>query len=99
MTVLRLVGRIIAQRFAEEGADVLAVNNEFCYSEGGEPTPGKDYTFRANPKRVEAMKEIGADLLCLANNHVFANDTEGTNNITVAQNCLGVNNGHGMNLI
>ena len=54
-----------------QGADVLVVNNEFCYSTGGEPTPGKDYTFRADPKRVEALKEMGTDLACLANNHVF----------------------------
>ncbi len=54
-----------------EGADVFVVNNEFCYSKQGEPTPGKDYTFRANPKRVKALKEIGTDLACLANNHVF----------------------------
>ena len=54
-----------------QGADVLVVNNEFCYSDRGEPTPGKDYTFRADPKRVEALKEMGTDLACLANNHVF----------------------------
>ncbi len=52
-------------------ADVMVVNNEFCYSTRGEPTPGKDYTFRADPKRVEALKELGTDLACLANNHVF----------------------------
>ena len=52
-------------------ADVFVVNNEFCYSKNGEPIPGKDYTFRANPKRVESLKEIGTDLACLANNHVF----------------------------
>ncbi|MCR5098637.1 MAG: CapA family protein [Lachnospiraceae bacterium] len=54
-----------------QGADVFVVNNEFCYSTRGEPTPGKDYTFRADPRRVEALKELGTDLACLANNHVF----------------------------
>ena len=52
-------------------ADVFVVNNEFCYSTGGEPTAGKTYTFRADPKRVEALKDIGTDLACLANNQVF----------------------------
>ncbi len=52
-------------------ADVFVVNNEFCYSTRGEPTPGKTFTFRADPKRVEALKELGTDLACLANNHVF----------------------------
>ena len=54
-----------------QGADVFAVNNEFCYSKRGEPTAGKDYTFRADPKRVEDLKKLGCDLACLANNHVF----------------------------
>ena len=54
-----------------KSADVFVVNNEFCYSTRGEPIPGKDYTFRADPKRVESLKEIGCDLACLANNHVF----------------------------
>lgn len=52
-------------------ADFLLVNNEFCYSYRGKPLSGKAYTFRANPSNVRFLKELGADLAGLANNHVY----------------------------
>ena len=33
--------------------------------------PNKYYTFRASPKRIPIYNEMGADLLTLANNHVY----------------------------
>ena len=33
-------------------ADIFMVNNEFTYSNGGAPTEGKQYTFRAAPESV-----------------------------------------------
>jgi len=52
-------------------ADIMCLNNEFCYSTQGEPLAGKLYTFRANPKKVELMHVLGVDIVKLANNHVY----------------------------
>ena len=50
-------------------ADVMCLNNEFTFTERGEKIPGKLYHFRANPSRVEVLKELGVDVVKLANNH------------------------------
>ena len=52
-------------------ADLMCLNNEFTYSTNGSPMEGKMYTFRANPKRVSVLQEMGVDLVTLANNHVY----------------------------
>lgn len=52
-------------------ADVMVVNNEFAYTTRGEAIPGKAYTFRGTPARVQELSKIGADLVGLANNHVY----------------------------
>ena len=52
-----------------QNADVMCLNNEFTYTQRGEKIPGKLYHFRANPKRVEVLKELGVDIVKLANNH------------------------------
>lgn len=52
-------------------ADIMCLNNEFTYSTGGTPLPGKAYTFRADPKRVEVLEQLGVDAVTLANNHVY----------------------------
>ena len=51
--------------------DIMCLNNEFTYSTGGAPLEGKLYTFRANPERVEVLKQMGVDVVKLANNHVY----------------------------
>lgn len=51
--------------------DIMCLNNEFTYSLRGEKTAGKLYHFRANPKRVELLQEMGVDIVKLANNHVY----------------------------
>lgn len=53
------------------GVDIMMVNNEFAYSTRGEPLPGKAYTFRAHPSRVELLDAFGTDIANLANNHVY----------------------------
>ena len=53
------------------GSDVFIVNNEFPYTDRGTPTPGKTYTFRAHPQNADWLKDIGADLVTLANNHTY----------------------------
>ena len=53
------------------GSDVFIVNNEFPYTDRGTPTPGKTYTFRAHPQNADWLKDLGADLVTLANNHAY----------------------------
>ncbi len=52
-------------------ADIMMVNNEFPYSDGGSPTPNKTYTFRARPESVSLLSEMGVDIVSLANNHAY----------------------------
>lgn len=52
-------------------ADVFYLNHEYSISDRGEALEGKLYTFRAKPKRMELLKEMGTDLVSLANNHVY----------------------------
>lgn len=51
-------------------ADIMCINNEFTYSTGGIPL-NKTYTFRAHPSRVDILKELGVDIVSLANNHAY----------------------------
>lgn len=52
-------------------ADLFWINNEFTYSDRGTPLEGKMYTFRASPENVEFLAQMGADIVGLANNHVY----------------------------
>ena len=51
--------------------DISFANLESPLSTKGEPIPDKEYTFRANPKVAEGLKEAGFDVLSLANNHIL----------------------------
>lgn len=51
--------------------DIMMLNNEFAYSTRGTKTPDKSFTFRADPSRVEILKEMGVDIVSLANNHAL----------------------------
>lgn len=52
-----------------QSVDIMCLNNEFTYSTRGEKLDGKLYHFRAKPERVEVLKEMGVDVVKLANNH------------------------------
>ena len=52
-----------------QDADVLMINNEFCFSTRGEKAADKQYTFRVDPKYVSVLKDMGVDVAGLANNH------------------------------
>lgn len=54
-----------------QSVDIMMANNEFPYSDRGEPTPDKTYTFRADPNDVHIMKDMGVDIVGLANNHAY----------------------------
>ncbi len=54
-----------------QSADVMMLNNEFSYSTRGTKSANKSYTFRADPKRVDILKQMGVDIVSLANNHAL----------------------------
>lgn len=54
-----------------EEADIFMVNNEFTYTTRGEALPEKAFTFRSNPKNINLLKDMGVDLVSLANNHAY----------------------------
>ena len=52
-------------------ADIMMLNNEFPYSDRGEPLEDKQFTFRAKPSTVSYLKDLGVDIVSLANNHAY----------------------------
>ena len=64
---------VVGQSLLEKmrGVDIMMLNNEFPYSEGGTPTEGKTYTFRANPSTASILQVMGVDIVGLANNHAY----------------------------
>ena len=58
-------------------ADVLLLNVEFAFTGRGTAIPGKQYVFRASPKNVGILGEMGLDVAFLANNHVFDYGADG----------------------
>ncbi|MFD0684135.1 CapA family protein [Actinomadura fibrosa] len=51
------------------GADLAMVNLETAITTGGTPAPGKEFTFRAPPSALTALKGAGVDVASMANNH------------------------------
>ena len=58
-------------------ADISVVNNEFVYEDGETPLAGKTYTFGAATENVKLLKIFSADIVTLANNHVYDYGEEG----------------------
>ncbi len=54
-----------------QSVDVMMLNNEFPYSDRGEATADKQFTFRAPVSSVSYLNELGVDLVSLANNHAY----------------------------
>lgn len=57
-------------------ADITMVNLEFPFSTRGTQMENKQYTFRADPARCSILKEMGVDIVSLANNHILDFGTE-----------------------
>lgn len=51
-------------------SDIMVANNEFTISTRGTPL-NKAYTFIADPKRLNIYKEMGVNLVSIANNHIY----------------------------
>jgi poly-gamma-glutamate synthesis protein (capsule biosynthesis protein) len=54
-------------------ADLCILNLECCLSDRGErwSAPGKPFFFRAPPKAVDVLSDLGVDCVTLANNHAL----------------------------
>lgn len=56
---------------AVRDADLTVINEEFPFSSRGTQAPDKQFTFRTDPAYVRAFREMGVDMVTLANNHVL----------------------------
>lgn len=52
-------------------ADLMMVNHEYSCSDEGEAIAGQKYPFRAKEKNNKELKNLGIDIVSLANNHVY----------------------------
>ncbi len=52
-------------------SDVFLINNEFSVGERGERQIDKTWTFQVAPYKLQVLKDLGADIVSLANNHVY----------------------------
>lgn len=57
-------------------ADIFMANEEFPFSTRGTPAEDKQFTFRADPSLVSIFKELGIDIVTLANNHAMDYGTD-----------------------
>lgn len=57
--------------------DIFMLNNEFAYTNGGDPQTAKGYIFRADPAKAERLHEMGVDIVSIANNHAYDYGTTG----------------------
>ena len=67
------ITEVVSRELLDEltGADILMVNNEFAWSDRGTAMEDKKYTYRCNPSYVTILKELGVDIVSLANNHTL----------------------------
>ncbi len=76
-------------RAEADAADVFMVNQEFPFTERGE-AKSKEYTFRLPPARVNILKEMGVDIVTLANNHILDFGPEGITDSIAALDGAGI---------
>lgn len=56
--------------------DLMTVNEEFPFSDRGEPMEGKEFTFKAATQYTSYLTDLGIDLVSLANNHALDYGTD-----------------------
>ncbi|MCR4762809.1 MAG: CapA family protein [Lachnospiraceae bacterium] len=73
------IASVVGSSLLEEmnRVDLMVINNEFPYTDRGAPQADKAFTFHAHPRTVRQLKDMGADLVSLANNHTFDYGEEG----------------------
>ncbi len=80
-------------------SDIFMVNQEFPFTDRGEQTAGKEFTFRIPPARVNILKEMGADIVTMANNHILDFGAVGITDSIAALDSAGIRHvGAGENL-
>lgn len=84
-------GVISAELLQElRSADILMINNEFPFSDRGEPMEGKQYTFSCSPSYAKALSEMGVDVVSLANNHTLDYGREALSDTFATMDELGI---------
>jgi poly-gamma-glutamate synthesis protein (capsule biosynthesis protein) len=58
-------------------ADVAVGNLETAVGTAGAPWPGKEFTFQAPPRAIDALRAAGLDVVSMANNHGMDHGVEG----------------------
>lgn len=83
---------ILSERLHNEmnQADILMVNQEFPFGTTGEKAEDKEYTFRVEPTHVGILKEMGTDIVSLANNHVLDYGTNALEETFLTLNGAGI---------
>ncbi|MBS1484101.1 MAG: CapA family protein [Clostridium sp.] len=67
------IGSVVDQGLRDviDGSDVFMANHEFPFSNRGSAAADKQFTFRLPPEKVSLLKEMGIDIVTLANNHAL----------------------------
>ena len=67
------IGSVVDQGLRDviDGSDVFMANQEFPFSNRGSAAADKQFTFRLPPEKVSLLKEMGIDIVTLANNHAL----------------------------
>ncbi len=76
-----VLGKCIDSRIVNhlKASDIFLINHEFSTGSRGAPLRNKSWTFQASASDLDILKDMGADIVSLANNHVFDYGEEGFN--------------------
>lgn len=76
-----VLGECIDSRIVDhlKASDIFLINHEFSTGSRGAPLKNKSWTFQAPASDLDILKNMGADIVSLANNHVFDYGEEGFN--------------------
>lgn len=72
------IGGVVDSGFRQviDASDIFMANEEFPFSTRGTPAEDKQFTFRVAPSTIFVFKELGIDIVTLANNHAIDYGTD-----------------------
>ncbi len=73
-----------------EAADIFMVNQEFPFTDRGTAAADKQFTFRIPPEKVSLFREMGVDIVTMANNHILDFGPEGITDSLAALDGAGI---------
>ncbi len=73
-----------------DGADIFMVNQEFPFTDRGSAAADKQFTFRVPPEKVSMFREMGIDIVTMANNHILDFGPEGITDSLAALDGAGI---------